>query len=124
MTARRCCVAVCLLLLTPATAAARRPVISYIDERGTLRLYDAARRKDIPAPAVPTFRPIRQFRYGISGDGRYVVYNDGAKKLHLLDRATRGKVPLPGVNVYANPGNLSVSNSGLIGRPNTSRPPY
>jgi hypothetical protein len=112
---RRRYLAVCsLLLLAPATAAARRPVISYIDEHGALRLYDATRKKDIHPPRVRTFRPIKQFRYGISANGRYVVYNDSAKNLHLLDRATRGEVPLPGVNVYTNPGNLSVSNAGLI----------
>jgi hypothetical protein len=111
----RYCLAVCsLLLLAPATAAARRPVISYIDEHGALRLYDATRKKNIQPPPVPTFRPIKQFRYGVSANGRYVVYNERAKTLHLLDRATRKEVPLPGVNVYPNPGNLSVSNSGLI----------
>ena len=121
---RRCCLAVCsLLLLAPATAEARRPVISYIDEHGALRLYDATRRKDIHPPPVPTFRPSKQFRYGISANGRYVVYNDSAKNLHLLDRATRREVPLPGVNVYTNPGNLSVSNSGLIAFDNNGNGP-
>jgi hypothetical protein len=121
---RRCCLAVCsLLLLAPATAAPRRPVISYIDEHGALRLYDATRKKDIHPPPVPTFRPIKQFRYGISANGRYVVYNDNAKNLHLLDRATRREVPLPGVNVYINPGNVSVSNSGLIAFDNNGNGP-
>jgi hypothetical protein len=121
---RRCCLAVCsLLLLAPATAAARRPVVSYIDEHGALRLYDAAMEKDIHPPPVPTFRPIKQFRYGISANGRYVVYNDSAQNLHLLDHARRSEVPLPGVNVYTNPGNLSVSNSGRIAFDNNGNGP-
>jgi hypothetical protein len=54
------------------------------------------------------------FRYAISFNGRYIAFNDAAKKLHLLDRATNTQVPLPGIEVYPNPGGLSVSNTGRI----------
>ena len=43
-----------LFLLAPATALARKPVISYVDENGLFRLYDAERAAEIdPPPAVP-----------------------------------------------------------------------
>jgi hypothetical protein len=104
-----------LLLLAPAAAAAREPVISYVDQNGVLRLYDEQTETEVePPPAVPA--GFAGFRYGISMDGRYVVFNDdpAPRKLHLLDRSTGAQVPLPGIDVYANPGALSVSNTGLI----------
>lgn len=51
----------------------------------------------------------------MSHDGRYIVFNDVDKKLHLLDRATSSEVPLPGIDVYSNPGGLTVSSTDLIG---------
>ena len=104
-----------LFLLAPATALARMPVISYVDENGVFRLYDAELGADVdPAPTVPA--SFAGFRHGISVNGRYVVFNDTGKKLHLLDRATNTQVPLPGIDVYSatGPDNLSVSNTGLI----------
>jgi hypothetical protein len=102
-----------LFLLAPAAALARKPVISYVDENGVFRLYDAESAAEIdPPPAVPA--NFLGFRYGISLNGRYIVFNDTAKQLHLLDRATNTQILLPDINVYANPGSLSVSNTGRI----------
>ena len=110
----RLALALCaLFLVAPAAALARKPVISYVDENGVFRLYDAELGMEVdPPPAVPA--NFLGFRYGISLDGRYVVFNDAGKKLHLLDRATSTEVPLPGIDVYANPGGLTVSNTGRI----------
>lgn len=102
-----------LLLAAPAVASAREPVISYVDQSGVFRLYDAETDAEVePPPPVPANFP--GFRYAISLDGHYVVFNDAAKKLHLLDRATNTQPPLPGIDVYANPGGLTVSDTGLI----------
>src|SRR6185503_15911776 len=108
--------AVCsVVLLAPATALAREPVISYVDENGVFRLYDEETESEVnPPPQVPTFPTF--FRYGMSQNGRYIVYNDdpAPRHLHLLDRATNTAVPLPGIDVYNVPDNLTVSNNGLI----------
>lgn len=111
----RLALAVCVgLLLVPATALADLPVISYVDENGVFRLYEAEFNREVaPPPPVPVADPAT-FRYGISLSGRYIVFTDAAKKLHLLDRATNTQVPLPGIDVYADPGSLSVSDTGLI----------
>ena len=112
----RLALAVCsLFLLAPAVALARQPVISYVDENGVFRLYDEETETEVnPPPAVPTFPNF--FRYGMSQNGRYIVYNDDPepRHLHLLDRATNTLVPLPGIDVYNVPDNLTVSNTGLI----------
>jgi hypothetical protein len=107
--------AVCVvLLLMPATALADFPVVSYVDENGVFRLYDAQSGTEVePPPPVPVADPAT-FRYGISLSGRYIVFTDAAKKLHLLDRATNTQVALPGIDVYADPGSLSVADTGLI----------
>ena len=55
---------------------------------------------------------VNQFEGVVKAD--VAKLNDAAKKLHLLDRATNAQVPLPGIDVYANPGSLSVSNTGRI----------
>ena len=112
----RLALAVCVvLLLAPATALADFPVISYVDENGVFRLYEAEFSREVaPPPPVPTFSPISEFRYAISVNGRYIAFNDSGKKLHLLDRATNTQVSLPGIDVFANPGSLSVSDAGLI----------
>jgi hypothetical protein len=102
-----------LLLVLPAAALAERPVISYVDENGIFRLYQAEFGTEVePPPPVPANFAV--FPYGISLNGRYIVFNDAGKKLHLLDRATNAQVPLPGIDVYANPGSLAVSNTGRI----------
>jgi hypothetical protein len=111
----RSLLALCVLLLVPATASAREPVISYVDENGTFRLYDAEIEAEIdPPPPVPA--GFVGFRHGMSLNGRYIVFNDDPpeRKLHLLDRATNTELPLPGIDVYANPGGLTVSDTGLI----------
>jgi hypothetical protein len=104
-----------LVLLAPAAAVARQPVISYVDQDGVFRLYDEETEAEVnPPPPVPANFP--GFRYGMSLNGRYIVFNDNAvpRKLHLLDRATNTQVPLPGIDVYTNPGALTVSDNGLI----------
>ncbi|HEX6653514.1 MAG TPA: hypothetical protein VF072_12275 [Thermoleophilaceae bacterium] len=112
----RLALGLCVLsLLFPAAALADLPVISYVDENGVFRLYEAEFNREVePPPPVPTFAPASQLRYAISLNGRYIAFNDSGKKLHLLDRATNTQVPLPGIDVYANPGSLTVSNAGLI----------
>jgi len=104
-----------LLLAAPAAASgAREPVISYVDENGVFRLYDEQTEAEVePPPPVPVF-DAAQFRYGMSLDGRYIAFTDSGKKIHLLDRATNTEVPLPGIDVHANPQSLTVSNTGLI----------
>ena len=115
-----------LLLAAPAAALAREPVISYVDENGVFRLYDEETESEVdPPPPVPTPANFIGFRYGMSMDGRYIVYNDNPapRHLHLLDRATNTLIPLPGIDVYANPDNLSVSNNGLIAFDNQGNGP-
>jgi hypothetical protein len=101
------------LLVASPSAEARKPIISYI-EGGTLKLYDAELGADVASPPIeiPGLVP----RYSMSLDGRYVFWLDDAipKRLHLHDRATGQEVPLPGIDVYMNPGGLTVSNSGLV----------
>jgi hypothetical protein len=112
----RCALTLALLLLAPSAALAREPIISYVDETGTFRLYDEETEAEIdPPPAVPA--NFLGFKYGMSLNGRYIVFNDNPapRKLHLLDRATNTQIPLPGIDVYALPGSLTVSNAGLIG---------
>jgi hypothetical protein len=116
----RLALALCLLALAaPAAALANEPVISYVHANGdgtfTLRLYDEQSETEVTPPPVPAFAP-PQFRYGISMNGRYIVFNDADKKLHLLDRATNSQIPLPGIDVYTadGPGSLTVSDAGLI----------
>ena len=116
-----------LLLAAPAAAAAREPVISYVDENGVFRLFDEQTEAEVePPPPVPVANAL-QFRYGISLDGRYIAYTDGDKKIHLLDRATNTELPLPGIDVYAGnpqgPQNLTVSNTGLIAFDNNNNGP-
>lgn len=103
-----------LLLVQPPATSARKPVISYVDGAGRFQLYDLERGRDLKQPPVPVANAA-QFRWGMSLDGRFVVYTDAGRKLHLLDRFAGRELPLPGIDVYANPGNLTVSNLGLIG---------
>ncbi len=116
-------VSLALLLAAPAAAAAREPVISYVDENGVFRLFDEQTEAEVePPPPVPVDSALT-FRYGISLDGRYIAYTDGDKKIHLLDRATNAEIPLPGIDVHASPQNLTVSNTGLIAFDNNTNGP-
>lgn len=109
-------------LLAAAPAQARKPIVSYIDG-GALKLYDLELDADVPAPAItiPGLVP----RYSMSLDGRYVLWvdNDVPKKLHLFDRESGTELALLGIDVYANPGGLTVSNTGLIGFENNGNGP-
>jgi hemolysin type calcium-binding protein len=121
-----------LLALAPA-ASARRPIISYIDEQEHFQLYDAELGANVsPAPNVPVPKgKAGQFKWGMSGDGRYIVFKDEKKHLHLLDRNTNAEVPLPGIDeavlaetmLPPNPDNLTVSDTGVIAFDNASNPP-
>jgi hypothetical protein len=115
-------IALCLLIalailgaLAPA-AMARKPIISYLDAQESFQLYDVEAGANIsPAPPVPVPKEgAAQFRWGMSSNGRYILFNDADKKLHLLDRINDQQVPLPGIDVAANPGDLTVSDAGLI----------
>ena len=110
----RWALALALLLLTAPAASAREPVISYIDAGGTFRLWDEELNAEV-TPPLPVPANFIGFRHAISQNGRYVFFNDADKKLHLLDRTTGTQVPLPGIDVYANPGGLTVSDGGLVG---------
>jgi hypothetical protein len=88
-----------------------------VDENGVFRLYDEETEAEVdPPPPVPAPANFLGFRYGISQNGRYIVFNDADKKLHLLDRATNTQIALPGIDVYTTdgPGGLTVSDAGLI----------
>jgi hypothetical protein len=100
-----------LACLLPAVASARKPIIAYVDG-GQFKLFDAELGQDVAAPSVPV--PAAGFRFGISRNGRYVFFNDADKKLHLLDRQTSQQLPLPGIDIYANPAFLTVSDGGLL----------
>jgi hypothetical protein len=99
--------------LAASPAAARAPLISYVED-GTLRLFDAEVGVDVAAPPIeiPGLIP----RYSISLNGRFVFWLDDAmpKQLHLFDRASGEEVALPGIDVYTNPGGLTVSEGGLV----------
>jgi Ca2+-binding RTX toxin-like protein len=101
-----------LLLALATTASARAPIIAFV-EQGTLKQYDAETEKFLAPVPIPV-TSVQQFRYGISQNGRYVVFNDENRDLHLFDRQRRRELPLPGINVYNNPAFPSVSNGGRI----------
>lgn len=90
----------------------RRPVVAYVDpSSGLLRFYDSQRHADLGAQTVPK----NLARWSVSLDGRYITYSDPAtRRLHLLDRFTGVQPLLPGIDIYSNPGELSVSSNGLI----------
>lgn len=103
-----------LSALAPRADAAGppRPVISFVDANG-FHLFDLQKKKEIKRPPVPVANAAT-FRYGMSLDGRFVVYTDAGKKLHLLDRFNGQERPLPGIDTSTNPGNLTASDAGLI----------
>jgi len=96
----------------PSAASARMPIVSYL-EGEKIKMYDLELGKDI-APLPVTVDDPAQIRYAVSFFGRYVFFTDGDKKLHLFNRAIGSEVPLPGIDVYANPGFLAVSDTGLV----------
>jgi hypothetical protein len=83
------------LLLLAGSAEARRPVVAYVDQGKRLRLYDTEIAADVPAPVLTIEDPVRGF--AMSHDGRFVVYTDAAKKVHLYDRADAGDRVIDGV---------------------------
>ncbi len=113
------------LLAVAPSASARKPIISYLDAQETFQLFDAETGSNIsPPPQVPVPEGGgAQFRWGMSLNGRYIVFRDAGKKLHLLDREGEQEVPLPGIDVVESPGNLTVSNGGLIAFDDNSNPP-
>jgi hypothetical protein len=125
--------AIAALLASASPASARKPIISYIDEGGRFQLYDAELGANVsPPPPVPVpAGKAGQFRWGMSQDGRYIVFKDAEKKLHLLDRDVNAEVTLPGINeavnpktgLPPNPENLTVSDTGLIAFDDASNPP-
>jgi hypothetical protein len=114
-------VATLVVFLLPATALARKPIISYV-EGNQLRLYDAELNQDLAPPPVTVADPA-QFRYGMSLNGRYIFFTDANKKLHLLDRTIDQEISLPGIDVYPNPNFLTVSNDGLLAFDNNANGP-
>lgn len=113
-------------LAVSSAAQARKPLISYLDAQGSFQLYDAEAGANVsPAPPVPVpaEHNVNQFTWGMSLDGRYIVFTDAKKKLHLLDRSSNQEVPLPGIDKVGQPANLTVSNTGLIGYDNNSNKP-
>jgi hypothetical protein len=106
-------------------------VISYVDKTDAahpvLRLYDEETESEVtPPPPVPLPADLTFFRYSMSQNGRYIVYTDADKKLHLLDRATNTEVPLPGIDIYTGadrPDNPTASNNGLIAFDKTGNGP-
>jgi hypothetical protein len=104
-----------LLALAPA-AWARKPLISYVDAQETFQLYDAEAGANVsPPPPVPVpGGKAAQFRWGMSPNGRFIVFKDEKQMLHLLDRADDKELPLPGIDASKKPENLTVSDSGLI----------
>jgi len=109
-------------LALAAPADARKPVVSYV-EGELLKLYDLELDADVAAPAITLAGP--NPRYALSHDGRYVFWVEGAgqKTLHLFDRASNSQIALPGIDVYNNPGGLTVSNTGLVAFDNNSNGP-
>jgi hypothetical protein len=103
-----------LAALAPTADAAgpRRPVASFVDANG-LHLFDLQKKREIKQPPVPVANP-NTFRYGMSLDGRFVVYTDAKKNLHLLDRFNGQERPLPGIDTSNNPANLTASDAGLV----------
>ncbi len=108
-------------LVWSAPASARKPIIAYV-EGGAFKLYDVELGTDVAAPPIPIANAAT-FRFGISKNGRYVFFTDAGQKLHLYDREVSAEVPLPGIDVYANPRFLTVSDTGLLAFDNNANGP-
>jgi hypothetical protein len=96
-----------------APASARDPVIAYLNASRQLQLYDSQAGAAVSAPALTVKNT--QNAFAVSFDGRYIAYiaaSDG--DIHLFDRVANAEVPLPGINIYTSPEDLSVSDTGLI----------
>jgi hypothetical protein len=103
-------------------AAARKPIIPYVDPAtDKLVFYDAELGTNVPAPDITIPGPLR--RFAVSFDGRFVFYADADKKLHLYDRATAAERPLPGIDVAPSPTGLTVSDNGKLAFDNDSNGP-
>lgn len=112
--------AVIVACLMPAAASARKPIIAYL-EGGQFKLFDAEIGTDLAPLPVPANAGMR---FAMSRNGRYVFYS--ASGLHLFDRdrgSSGEEVPLPGINTFANPAFLTVSNNGLLGFDDGVNPP-
>ena len=126
----KCCslllfLAVAGLMAVASPALARKPLISYLDAQGNFKLFDAETGSTLSPPVPVPAGGANQFKWGMSLDGRYIVFTDANNKLHLLDRLNDQPVPLPGIDKLANPGNLTVSDTGLIAfDDNSNKPTY
>ena len=109
-----------LLALSPA-AEARKPVIAYVGADDKLKLYDVEAGADLAPPDITIPGPVR--RFSMSLNGRFIVWADAEKKIHLLDRQTGGEIPLPGIDVHPTPTGLTVSNAGRIAFDNNANGP-
>ena len=105
-------VAIVVLLVLAAPAQAREPVVGYVGPGGDFALHDLETGQRPPAPALDIGGAVK--RFSMSPDGRYVVYRDSASKIRLFDRGTNLDVTLPGIDLYASPDALAVSDTGLI----------
>jgi len=106
-----------VLFAFTATAEARKPIIAYVDQTShKLALYDAETGTPLVPPDISITTTLGfQDPMAMSFDGRYVFYVGADDKLHLFDRTGAGsQLPLPGINVYAKPTGLSVSDTGLL----------
>ena len=103
---------VLLLLIVAAPAGARKPVVAYVDpSTGVFSLYDTETATSPSAPSLPTGIT----RYSMSSGGRFIAYSHPTTHaIHLFDRQANGELSLPGIDVVANPGSPSVSDTGLI----------
>src|SRR4051812_15085010 len=82
--------------LAPPSAAARRPVLAYVDATGTFKLYDAETGTAVPPPALPSGLNASFRRVSVSHNGRFVVYVAN-QTVHLVDRASNLEKRLPGL---------------------------
>jgi hypothetical protein len=99
-----------------APAAARAPVIAYLDASHQLQLYDSQTGALVSTPTITVLSP-RQNAFAVSFDGRYIAYIGTDGNIHLFDRVAIAQIPLPGINIYTGgdfPTDLSVSDTGLI----------
>jgi hypothetical protein len=103
------------VLVLPASAVARKPVVAYADSSsGAFSIHDLETGTALPVPPLAFAANNSSFffrRVNVSTSGRWVVYRAGAK-IHLVDRSTNLDLPLPGIDVEAAPAYLSVSDDG------------